>query len=116
MRASMPEKFVNFRWMVIATPASEVGGLQIVFLGGRGRCLVRNPWCPVTPPSETKVEEVNPRLKNNITMLTAAVVVISSSRMGCSWHMRRWKRSSSVSWVSRVVRIRICWSECVIRD
>ena len=85
VRTLMPEKFVNPRWVVIATSASGVGGLQIVFLGGRGRCLVRNPRRPVTPPSETKFEEVDPRLENNITTLTAAVVVISSSGMDCSW-------------------------------
>ena len=72
---------------------SPLGGNRGVGVGGGGvcgspsweverRCLVSNPR---PPPSESEFEEVDPRLKNNITTLTAAVMIISSSRRDCSW-------------------------------
>ena len=48
------------------------------------RCLVRNPQPPSTIVNGTGFEEVDPTLQNNIAVLTATAMVISSSRRVCS--------------------------------
>jgi len=75
---------------------SPLGGNCDVIIWGGGvcrssswkvecRCLVRNPRPPSTPVNGTGFEEVDPTLQNNIAVLTATGMVISSSRRVCSW-------------------------------
>ena len=47
-------------------------------------------------------------------VLIATAMIINSSRRDCSWWMRRWKKSSSMSKVSCAVRGCVCWPVCVL--